>query len=545
MIAVVRNLQPGDSKNPLTLSKVIAELRKRAADAQLPGATLLIDREVVLDADIDVPATIDLRFIGAGRIVRGESSATLRLARTPRAGLWQVFGRPNEPETIPVVRFSTRCDPVYTDWWGGSGNNWTDWDNGALRKNPTIDYWATAKGFQAALDSVAPRGGVVRIAPGTYTLTQTLQVHSGTTLAGVDGNRVKLRWIRCDGIRIDRGAVDVEVSGFSMHWTPGPAGAAGGCTAIAMSSGRGVRIEGVTLQFDAGSANQFETGIHQQATAGGDTLDRMRDLRILHCLPMARGRLVVLEAADDVRLEDVLHSRNIANGDRPAAIGLVVGCRTADPCRDVRVLDGSFERLAVCVLVVNADGLRIEGNYFEVMYRNHHTTVFSKNNIQDYFDPPERRYIVVQAVPGDPDARALSGEGMEVGFNYFYDTYRTPELDRRLVPSAHVEWANPFDRRLTKVFNLGGICRLAPGKDLPPGDKGNGIFLNPRDILYSDNPVGGPLGWICRSRHDNRISLGDAKVCLAWAPLEPDGVPGPLSWRRFGRLEPLETGEKP
>lgn len=529
MFCVARTL----SGTTVVLDEVLASLPTDAP------ATLIVDCPILVkgtkkdngEVSCEVPACVDLWFLGKGCLYQDASNPVkLELHGTPKTCLMQIFGKPHDFATIPEVVFQVRPDRVYPDWWGGCAYNMTTWDN--VFKPGGLDDRETAEGFQQALDSLSLVGGEVHVAPGTYTLTRTLRVHSRTRLVGDDVNLARLRWMGCDGIAVDPGATNVELRGLRMAWAPllKRSASQSGNTAITLTSCRDVRIDEVSLIGDSGGT-WFDEGIRQSCREADGSASRATRLRLRNMRFIAARILVAIEAADDVLMERVFCTRNI-DDDRPSSIGFSIGRAGVPACTDIRLLDCMAERQSIDVLVINVDGLRIEGCYFECRYRqNGHN-----------FSPSERRYIVVQAGQ-DRTVRALSGEGMDVGFNYFYRTFGSK--NQPVVPSPPIEWANEFDRRMTKVFDLGGRFMPSEGNSTPPPHTGiRGVFLNAGDLVYSTNPGEDPVGWVCTTCE--QAEIGNVPMpSFRWSPFGPSSSEGATSWRRYGWMGKLDTGKAP
>ena len=90
MIFVARS----NSDAPPSLSNLLDDI---AGTVGKEGpATLLIDRDVVVEGTVNVPPSIDLWFVGIGTLVAKDATSTVGLERAPRAGLWQIFGYNHE-----------------------------------------------------------------------------------------------------------------------------------------------------------------------------------------------------------------------------------------------------------------------------------------------------------------------------------------------------------------------------------------------------------------------------------------------------------------
>lgn len=514
-----------------SLSQVVRQLEGQHSHDGEP-VTLLVDREVQADGDeIDIPEWLDLQFLGSGRIVCAGNVCRLRLPREPRAGLWQVFGS-SPGGMLPSVEFKKTQRAVYPDWWGGGGLEYNAW-----KKQDAAARDGHAKAFQAALDSVQRHGGTVRIAPGTYYLTRALRIHGGTTLSGDTPNCARMSWFDSDGIVVDPGAADTEISGIRMgrYATSSPLPPAR-FDGIRFSEATDLRIVDVAVIASAENPLEFEVGIRQQAIASsGPGPVVARQLRVEDTRVVGnRTRLIVLDQVEDAlfdrllvsRLEPTEHVKTF-----PRTIGVTIGrADLASPCRDIRFVDCCFEFHAIDVLVVRGDGLRFEGCSFEPDYSY---SKLAKGKPFEVLSAEQRRFIHLDA--GTPKGRALSGEGLALQHCYFYETFGDKG---ELEPPARISAANPADLCMADRYRVEGSYRATPASAVPPRYSAERVHMTEGDRFVSDNPGSDGSGWVCVHTYPDESDGVWFPFC-DWSPLAPSPETPNGRWVPFGITEEL------
>ena len=143
------------------LPKPYVDVRDYSSFAAAVGAigstkkALLVPNEQGVSANITVPTNIGLKIPQGGSLAIA-TGVTVTINGDVDAGLYQIFSWVG---TGTVVFGPGSVKEVHIQWWGAK---------------PDTDDTAA---IQAAYDSVGDNGGIVRVAPGTWLITDTLHVN--------------------------------------------------------------------------------------------------------------------------------------------------------------------------------------------------------------------------------------------------------------------------------------------------------------------------------------------------------------------------------
>jgi hypothetical protein len=153
----------------------LAALQNAVADVAGDEAEVWVTRVVDVTANYSVPSNVTLRVTGSG-LLRIATGTTLTVQGAFDAPIAKVFAPADLTARVEFAAGAER--DIHPEWWGAKGNGSTD------------DYAA----LYAALDSLSPSGGSVRLQPRTYMTSGTLPINSRVHLrgAGVERTEIKL-----------------------------------------------------------------------------------------------------------------------------------------------------------------------------------------------------------------------------------------------------------------------------------------------------------------------------------------------------------------
>jgi hypothetical protein len=338
----------------------------------------VVNASVAPAAGITLDKTADFTG-GTGRLALTSAERTklagVAAGATANATDAQLRDRATHTGTQPISTLATTGTPSSTTYLSGSGAWTTPAGGGAggTSAYAVITAGATDADIQAALDANA--GRTVYIDEGTYAITTTLIVQSGTTI------------IMSPGTVLQRAALIDNMIRNAANGTTGVYGAARDITV------QGGVIDGNRTGFSASST---------LLTFGHAERIRIRDVRFIR---LPGWHAIELNAVRDGRVEDCTFEDQVASGEAMVQIDAMLssgvfpwfGPYDLTPCNDVVISGCTFRtgRRGIDTHSAHVNNphrnIRVIGNNFQGMaeeaiyFWHHDNTMIAMNQFADCF----------------------------------------------------------------------------------------------------------------------------------------------------------------
>lgn len=270
------------------------------------GGTLYIDGPVTLATTLTIPSTIRVIFTNAGSLFVGMHSIAFGLAI--EAGDHAIFASA-APGNVTFQPGSCQ-DEVRAAWWGAASGG-----------SAAVNHAALTAAFAAL-----PGTGCVRLGPGKFGLSQTVQIPDRFLLKGYGPDCTMIEWKPAFGVTGTGAALLAEGTVFVEDLRllgPGVV-TASGATSCGLRGGATLRIRDVTFE-------KFDCGLSvvgaEQAT-------------VEHCAFQANRVGVSTDGGRDVVLRDCRFEVTVAGGT--AVVAGRAGAGAAGRSRNVQVLDSDL-----------------------------------------------------------------------------------------------------------------------------------------------------------------------------------------------------------